>query len=93
MGLAVELEGNFCPRLRKWLHILLLGFKSHINHAGNLQKLIELGYDCKHFFVLAIEVLLVAIRANNKILLYRFHYNCRQGAKPQPQSLKLTLTI
>ena len=73
-------KAGFGPQLRKWLHILLLGFKSHINHAGNLQKLIELGYDCKHFFVLAIEVLLVAKRANNKILPYRFHCNFRQGA-------------
>ena len=84
MEKVIELAG-FGPRLRKWIKILLLNFKSHINHAGNLLKLIELGRGARQgdpiasiLFVLAIEVLLIAIRANSRIAPYRFHSNFRQ---------------
>ena len=102
MEKVIELAG-FGPRLRKWIHILLSGFKSHINHAGNLLKLIELGRGARQgdpiasiLFVLAIEVLLVAIRANNRILPYRFHCNFRQEAitsKSEAYADDLNLTL
>ena len=49
--------------------ILLSDFRSHINHAGNLLKLIDLGRGARQgdpiasiMFVLAIEVLLISTR-------------------------------
>ena len=65
--------------MRTWVKILLNGFKSHINHAGNLLDLIELGRGARQgdpiasiLFVLAIEVLLIAIRSNKKIAPYKY---------------------
>ena len=63
------------PRIMQtWFKILLKGFRSHINHAGNLLKLIQLGRGARQgdpiasiLFVIAIEILLIAIR-NNTIL-------------------------
>ena len=86
MEKVIELAG-FGPRLRKWVRILLSNFKSHINHAGNLLQLIELGRGARQgdpiasiLFVLAIEILLVALRSNKKITPYTFHSNFRQQA-------------
>ena len=86
MEKVIELAG-FGPRLRKWVRILLSNFKSHINHAGNLLELIELGRGARQgdpiasiLFVLAIEILLVALRSNQKIIPYTFHSNFRQEA-------------
>ena len=84
MEKVIELAG-FGPRLRKWVRILLSNFRSHINHAGNLLQLIELGRGARQgdpiasvLFVLAIEVLLVTLRSNQKIIPYTFHSNFRQ---------------
>ena len=75
---VVETAG-FPKRMRTWVTILLNGFKSHVNHAGNLLKLIELGRGARQgdpiasiLFVLAIEVLLIAIRSNKKIEPYKY---------------------
>ena len=42
MEKVIETAG-FPKIMQKWVKILLKGFRSHINHAGNLLKLIELG--------------------------------------------------
>ena len=70
---AIEIAG-FPKKLRTWVKILLNKFQSHINHAGNLLELIELGRGARQgdpiasiLFVLAIEVLLITIRANQAI--------------------------
>ena len=76
---AIEIAG-FPKKLRTWVKILLNKFQSHINHAGNLLKLIELGRGARQgdpiasiLFVLAIEVLLITIRANQAIEPYKFN--------------------
>merc|ERR1711936_168850 len=76
MEKVIELAG-FGQRLRRWVKILLSDFRSHINHAGNLLKLINLGRGARQgdpiasiLFVLAIEVLLISLRANNQIEPY-----------------------
>ena len=78
MKKVIELAG-FPKIMQKWVTILLNDFKSHINHAGNLLRLIELGRGARQgdpiasiLFVLAIEILLIAIRNNPKIEPYRF---------------------
>ena len=75
---VIETAG-FPNRLLKWVRILLKGFQSHINHAGNLLKLIQLGRGARQgdpiasiLFVLAIEVLLIAIRSNANIEPYKY---------------------
>ena len=84
MEKVIELAG-FGQRLRRWVKILLSDFRSHINHAGNLLKLIDLGRGARQgdpiasiLFVLAIEVLLISLRANNQITPYTFYCNFRQ---------------
>ena len=79
MEKAIEIAG-FPNKLRTWVKILLNKFQSHINHAGNLLKLIELGRGARQgdpiasiLFVLAIEVLLITIRANQSIEPYKFN--------------------
>ena len=76
---AIRIAG-FPKKLRTWVKILLNKFQSHINHAGNLLKLIELGRGARQgdpiasiLFVLAIEVLLITIRANQAIEPYKFN--------------------
>ena len=76
---AIEIAG-FPKKLRTWVKILLNKFQSHINHAGNLLELIELGRGARQgdpiasiLFVLAIEVLLITIRANPEIEPYKFN--------------------
>ena len=78
MQKVIETAG-FPKRMQTWVKILLNDFKSHINHAGNLLTLIELGRGARQgdpiasiLFVLAIEVLLIAIRYNEKIEPYKF---------------------
>merc|ERR1712016_136154 len=78
MEKVIELAG-FGPRLRKWVRILLSNFKSHVNHVGNLLELIELGRGARQgdpiasiLFVIAIEILLIALRKNQKIRPYEF---------------------
>ena len=78
---VVETAG-FPKAMRNWVKILLRDFKSHINHAGNLLKLIELGRGARQgdpiasiLFVLAIEILLIAIRTNDNIEHYTFKLN------------------
>ena len=53
---------------------------SHVNHAGNLLSLIELGRGARQgdpiasiLFVLAIEILLIAIRTNKRIEPYKYN--------------------
>ena len=65
MEKVIETAG-FPKIMQKWVKILLKGFRSHINHAGNLLKLIELGRGARQgdpiasiLFVLAIEILLI----------------------------------
>ena len=68
------------PRIMQtWFKILLKGFRSHINHAGNLLKLIQLGRGARQgdpiasiLFVIAIEILLTAIRTKPNIEPYRY---------------------
>ena len=74
MEKAIEAAG-FPKIMQKWVK----GFRSHINHAGNLLKLIELGRGARQgdpiasiLFVLAIEILLITIRTNPKIEPYKF---------------------
>ena len=76
MEKVIETAG-FPKIMQTWVKILLKGFKSHINHAGNLLKLIELGRGARQgdpiasiLFVLSIEILLIAIRNNPKIEPY-----------------------
>ena len=76
---AIRIAG-FPKKLRTWVKILLNKFQSHINHAGNLLKLIELGRGARQgdpiasiLFVIAIEVLLTTIRSNQAIEPYKFH--------------------
>ena len=78
MAKVIETAG-FPKRMQTWIKILLNDFKSHINHAGNLLTLIELGRGARQgdpiasiLFVLAIEVLLIAIRTNKKIEPYKY---------------------
>ena len=78
MEKVIETAG-FPKIMQKWVKILLKGFRSHINHAGNLLKLIELGRGARQgdpiasiLFVLAIEILLITIRTNPKIEPYKF---------------------
>ena len=78
MEKVIETAG-FPKILQTWVKILLKGFRSHINHAGNLLKLIELGRGARQgdpiasiLFVLAIEILLIAIRNNPNIEPYRY---------------------
>ena len=78
MEKVIETAG-FPKIMQTWVKILLNGFSSHINHAGNLLKLIQLGRGARQgdpiasiLFVLAIEILLIAIRNNPKIEPYRF---------------------
>ena len=78
MQKVIETAG-FPKRMQTWVKILLNDFKSHINHAGNLLTLIELGRGARQgdpiasiLFVLAIEVLLIAIRYNERIEPYKF---------------------
>ena len=84
MEKVIETAG-FPKRMRTWVKILLNGFKSHINHAGNLLNLIELGRGARQgdpiasiLFVLAIEVLLIAIRSNKKILPYKYQMSVHE---------------
>ena len=65
---VIEAAG-FPKKMQTWVKILLNGFMSHVNHAGNLLSLIELGRGARQgdpiasiLFVLAIEILLIAIR-------------------------------
>ena len=81
---AIEIAG-FPKKLRTWVKILLNKFQSHINHAGNLLKLIELGRGARQgdpiasiLFVIAIEVLLTTIRSNPKIEPYKFHLSVHE---------------
>ena len=74
---VIETAG-FPSRMQTWVRILLNDFKSHINHAGNLLTLIELGRGARQgdpiasiLFVLAIEILLIAIRTNKVIEPYK----------------------
>ena len=76
MEKVIETAG-FPKIMQTWVKILLKGFKSHINNAGNLLKLIELGRGARQgdpiasiLFVLSIEILLIAIRNNQKIEPY-----------------------
>ena len=78
---VIETAG-FPKKMAKWVKILLRDFKSHINHAGNLLKLIHLGRGARQgdpiasiLFVLAIEVLLIAIRSNPRIEPYKYELN------------------
>ena len=78
MEKVIETAG-FPKIMQTWVKILLNGFSSHINHAGNLLKLIQLGRGARQgdpiasiLFVLAIEILLIAIRNNPKIEPYRY---------------------
>ena len=78
MEKVIETAG-FPKIMQTWVKILLNGFSSHINHAGNLLKLIQLGRGARQgdpiasiLFVLAIEILLIAIRTNPKIEPYKF---------------------
>ena len=80
MEKVIETAG-FPKILQTWVKILLKGFHSHINHAGNLLKLIELGRGARQgdpiasiLFILAIEILLVliTIRTNPKIEPYKY---------------------
>ena len=75
---VVETAG-FPKAMKDWVKILLKDFKSHINHAGNLLKLIDLGRGARQgdpiasiLFVLAIEILLITIRNNESIEPYTF---------------------
>ena len=65
---ATELAG-FPKKTLDWIRILLKDFRSHVNHVGNLLKLIELGRRARQgdpiasiLFVIAIEILLIALR-------------------------------
>ena len=76
MEKVIETAG-FPKIMQTWVKILLKGFKSHINHAGNLLRLIDLGRGARQgdpiasiLFVLSIEILLIAIRSNPKIEPY-----------------------
>ena len=76
MEKVIETAG-FPKIMQTWVKILLKGFKSHINHAGNLLRLIDLGRGARQgdpiasiLFVLSIEILLIAIRNNPKIEPY-----------------------
>ena len=76
MEKVIETAG-FPMVMQTWVKILLKGFKSHINHAGNLLRLIDLGRGARQgdpiasiLFVLSIEILLIAIRNNPKIEPY-----------------------
>ena len=78
MEKVIETAG-FPKILQTWVKILLKGFHSHINHAGNLLKLIELGRGARQgdpiasiLFILAIEILLITIRTNPKIEPYKY---------------------
>ena len=78
MERVIETAG-FPKILQTWVKILLKGFRSHINHAGNLLKLIELGRGARQgdpiasiLFVLSIEILLITIRNNPKIEPYKY---------------------
>ena len=88
--------------MRKWVKILLNDFKSHVNHAGNLLKLIELGRGARQgdpiastLFVLAIEVLLIAIRTNDKIEPYTFQlaFNVKAKHKVEAYADDVNLTL
>ena len=77
MEKVIETAG-FPKIMQTWVKIPLNGFSSHINHAGNLLELIQLGRGARQgdpiasiLFVLAIEILLIAIRNNPKIEPYR----------------------
>ena len=75
---VIETAG-FPEKLKKWVSILLNDFKSNVNHAGNLLTQINLGRGARQgdpiasiLFVLAIEILLIAIRMNEQIIPYKF---------------------
>ena len=70
---------------------LLSGFKSHINHAGNLLKLIELGYDCKHSFC-ACNRGPAGCNKGRTVRFYRIGFTVTLDREQWPPSLKLTLT-
>ena len=98
---VIETAG-FPKTMRKWVKILLNDFKSHVNHAGNLLKLIELGRGARQgdpiastLFVLAIEVLLIAIRTNDKIEPYTFQlaFNVKAKHKVEAYADDVNLTL
>ena len=75
---VIEAAG-FPKKMQTWVRILLNGFMSHVNHAGNLLRLIELGRGARQgdpiasiLFVLAIEILLIAIRTNANVKPYEY---------------------
>ena len=100
---ATELAG-FPKKTLDWIRILLKGFRSHVNHVGNLLELIELGRGARQgdpiasiLFVIAIEILLIALRKNQKIRPYEFDatwkgepINCKTKAYADDVNILMT---
>ena len=98
----MEVAG-FGNRLKKWVKVLLSDFSSRVNHVGNLLPSIDLGRGARQgdpiaslLFVLCIEILLVAIRRNQKIEPYTYFTSLNQEAitsKTEAFADDVTLTL
>ena len=99
---VMEVAG-FGNRLKKWVKVLLSDFSSRVNHVGNLLPSIDLGRGARQgdpiaslLFVLCIEILLVAIRRNQKIEPYRYFTSINQEeitSKTEAFADDVTLTL
>ena len=99
---VMEVAG-FGNRLKKWVKVLLSDFSSRVNHVGNLLPSIDLGRGARQgdpiaslLFVLCIEILLVAIRRNQKIEPYTYFTSLNQEAitsKTEAFADDVTLTL